>query len=167
MRPFPPVGSAMAFPQTKQFTTVAGLPKIGCSFLHLVQRTFTNFEVVSLSLNILCHFKLLCTDALVLRRGFLADQTGIAKVNLFGLLLARHLPLRDGLTGVPALVAKAPPEPASPHPRLLALCHGMRRSMPSALCFRYLLLSVFLAEFAVALCGLRHLHAAKETAGAL
>lgn len=164
MRPFPPVGSAMTFPHTKQLTTVAGLPKMTCSFLHFVQRTFTNFELVSLSLSILFHFKFFCADALVLCRGFLARWAGVAQVDLFGLLLAGHLPLCDWLTGITPLVAGAAPEPSLPDPCFLAPSQRMSGAMPSALCFRNLLLSVFLAEFAIALRGLWNLHAVKETA---
>src|SRR3989338_8393757 len=44
----PPVGSARGLLQTRQATWLEILPKITCSFLHLGQRTLTNFEVGSL-----------------------------------------------------------------------------------------------------------------------
>jgi len=52
---FPPVGSASTLPHTKHFTSIAALPKIICSFLHLGHLTFMNFEVGSaiLILNLL------------------------------------------------------------------------------------------------------------------
>ncbi len=42
MRDLPPVGYATSLLQTKQGTTVAALPKMTCSFLHLEQRTLIN-----------------------------------------------------------------------------------------------------------------------------
>lgn|SRR3989344_4735804 len=41
---FPPVGKAKGFVQTKHFIFVVAFPKIICSFLQDIQRTFMNFD---------------------------------------------------------------------------------------------------------------------------